>query len=132
MGSCWGLINVASSCWGLVKYSGFLLGIGKCSEYLLETKAASSQQFPESVFCLCQFVKYNKGYDMRRDNKKRGGAIDYSLRLRLGHLQTVYLGKFYWELKVRSVCVCVRARVCVCAFNQAKQFLFVRCPAGDI
>ena len=96
------------------KYSAFLQGIDKYSMFLLRIKAASSQQFPESVFCLCQFVKYNKGYDTRRDNKKRGGAIDYSLRLRLGHLQTVYLGKFYWELKVRSVCLCVHARTCVC------------------
>jgi hypothetical protein len=49
-----------------------------------------------------QFVKFNKGSEGREDNKKKGGALDYSLRLRLGNLQTVYLGKFYWELMVRS------------------------------
>nr|KAG5703288.1 hypothetical protein BaRGS_025530 [Batillaria attramentaria] len=50
-----------------------------------------------SLFDL-KFVKYNKGFESRRDNKKPGGAVDYSMRLRVGRLQTVYLGKFYWEL----------------------------------
>ena len=66
---------------------------------------------------LYQFVKYNKGYDTRQDNKNRGGAIDYSVRLRVGHLQTVYLGKFYWELMVRhcpSACLSENQYVGVC------------------
>ncbi|XP_076444664.1 LOW QUALITY PROTEIN: intermembrane lipid transfer protein VPS13A-like [Babylonia areolata] len=45
-----------------------------------------------------KYVKYTKKSDSPPDNKKKGGAIDASIRLRVGHLQAVCLGKFYWEI----------------------------------
>ncbi|XP_048240040.1 vacuolar protein sorting-associated protein 13A-like isoform X2 [Haliotis rufescens] len=51
----------------------------------------------DSCFDL-KFVKYNKNYEGRLDNRRQSQALDYSIRLRVGQLQTVYLSKFYWEL----------------------------------
>ncbi|KAL5009893.1 hypothetical protein ScPMuIL_012198 [Solemya velum] len=48
-----------------------------------------------SVFDM-KFVKYQK--DEKADNKIQEKSLDYSIRLRVGHLQVVLLSKFYWEI----------------------------------
>ena len=47
-----------------------------------------------------QFTNYEKGASIIVDNRQAGQQIDYSATLRVGHLQFVALGKFYWEIMV--------------------------------
>ncbi|XP_012945076.2 vacuolar protein sorting-associated protein 13A, partial [Aplysia californica] len=52
----------------------------------------------DSLFDL-KLVKYNKSSSASQDNKlSAANGLDYSVRLRLGQIQAVVLGKFYWEI----------------------------------
>ncbi|KAL8622223.1 hypothetical protein ACOMHN_043746 [Nucella lapillus] len=68
-----------------------------CSVGAIYPKILMIEDKTGSLFDL-KFVKYKRSSDHLPDNKKKGRTIDYSVRLCVGHLQTVYLAKFYWEL----------------------------------
>ncbi|XP_025099873.1 vacuolar protein sorting-associated protein 13A-like isoform X2 [Pomacea canaliculata] len=71
------------------------LSIQDCSVGAIYSKILMIED--DSLFDL-KCIKYTKTSAAHHDNKRSGSSVDYSVRLNVGHLQTVYLGKFYWEL----------------------------------
>ena len=53
-----------------------------------------------TFFLLFQFTKYNRQHQPVADNRTPVQPFDYKVNLRVGHLQFVALGKFYWEIMV--------------------------------